>query len=51
MDEQEQYFRRESFEIRGFPITSKQNTNRIVKSIGSILEVKIDEVHGYFSQS
>ena len=43
MDEQEQYFRRESLEIRGIPTTLKENTDEIVKSIGSLLDVKIEE--------
>ena len=43
MDEQEQYSRRECLEIRGIPTAIGEDTDEIIKSVGSILDVDIDD--------
>ena len=43
MDGQEQYSRRECLEIRGIPTALGEDTDKIIKSVGSILDVDIDD--------
>ena len=42
-DEQEQYIRRDCLEIRGVPTSSGEDTNEIVKNVGSIVDVRIED--------
>lgn len=43
IDEQAQYTRRECLEIRGVPVTTGEDTNEIVKKIGALIEVDIND--------
>jgi len=43
LDEQEQYIRRDCLEIRGVPTSSSEDTNEIVKNIGSLVDVCIED--------
>ena len=43
-DDQEQYIRRDCLEIRWIPIPSaKDDTNQIIKNVGSIVDVPIED--------
>jgi hypothetical protein len=43
LDEQEQYTRRDSLEVRGVPITVDEDIDEIIQSIGKLLDVEIDD--------
>lgn len=43
LDDQEQYIRRDCLEIRGVPTSSSEDTNEIVKNIGSLVDVCIED--------
>ena len=43
IDEQTQYTRRECLEIRGVPVSAGEDTNEIVKKIGALIEVDIND--------
>lgn len=43
LDDQEQYIRRDCLEIRGVPTSSSEDTNEIVKNIGSLVNVCIED--------
>jgi len=43
IDEQAQYTRRECLEIRGVPMTSGEDTDELVKKIGALIEVDIND--------
>ena len=43
IDEQAQYTRRECLEIRGVPVTCGEDTNEIVKKIGALTDVDIND--------
>jgi len=43
LDEMEQYIRRESLEIRGIPVTQDEDTSEIVRKIGDLIDVDIEE--------
>ena len=43
IDDQAQYMRCECLEIRGVPVTSGEDTNEIVKKIGVLIEVDIND--------
>lgn len=43
INELEQYSRRECLEIRGIPETEEENTNEIVKCVGDLMDVQVDE--------
>ena len=43
IDNQAQYTRRECLEIRGVPVTSGEDTNEIVKKIGTLIDVDIND--------
>ena len=48
--EQEQYIRRDCLEIRGVPTSSGEVTNEIVKKVGSIVDVCIEDTDISISQ-
>ena len=43
IDEQAQYTRRDCLEIRGVPVTTGEDTNVIVKKIGALIDVDIND--------
>lgn len=43
LDETQQYLRRDCLEVTGVPITSQNNPNQIVKEIGSLIGVEIED--------
>ena len=43
IDEQAQYTRRDCLEIRGVPVTTGKDTNIIVKKIGALIDVDIND--------
>lgn len=45
IDNQAQYTRRECLEIRGVPVTSGEDTNEIVKKIGTLIDVDINDTN------
>lgn len=45
IDDQAQYTRRECLEIRGVPVTSGGDTNEIVKKIGTLIDVDINDTN------
>ena len=42
-DDQEQYIRRDCLEIRWIPMSAKEDTNQIIKNVGSIVDVSIED--------
>lgn len=42
-DDQEQYIRRDCLEIRGIPMSAKEDTNQIIKNVASIVDVSIED--------
>ncbi|CAH3192343.1 unnamed protein product, partial [Porites evermanni] len=42
-DDQEQYIRRDCLEIRWIPMSAKDDTNQIIKKVGSIVDVPIED--------
>ena len=42
-DDQEQYIRRDCSEIRWIPMSAKDDTNQIIKNVGSIVDVAIED--------
>ena len=42
-DNQEQYIRRDCLEIRWIPMSAKDDTNQIIKNVGSIVDVSIED--------
>ena len=45
LDETQQYLRRDCLEITGVPITTDDNPKLLVKEIGTLIGVKIDDSH------
>ena len=45
IDDQAQYTRRECLELRGVPVTSGEDTNEIVKKIGTLIDVDINDTN------
>ena len=45
LDETQQYLRRDCLEINGVPISSYENPNQLVKQVGSLAGVEIDDRH------
>ncbi|XP_074639581.1 uncharacterized protein LOC141897836 [Acropora palmata] len=45
LDETEQYLRRDCLEINGVPISSYENPNQLVKEVGLLAGVEIDDRH------
>ena len=45
LDETQQYLRRDYLEINGIPISSYENPNQLVKEVGSLAGVEIDDRH------
>ena len=42
-DDQEQYIRRDCSEIRWIPMSAKDDTNQIIKNVGSLVDVSIED--------
>ena len=45
LDETQRYVRRDCLEINGVPISSYENPNQLVKQVGSLAGVEIDDRH------
>ena len=43
LDETQQYLRRDCLEVNGLPISSYANPNQLVKEVGSLAGVEIDD--------